>query len=90
MNDLVALKTISSYARLQTIAIDKKINDKRCFQINPEMCMDYFVREKTREGFFSFQAKIIKRNLKENDDVFAEFYLEFCHCHKAVSMMNFM
>jgi hypothetical protein len=48
----------------------------------------FFVKSKSRA--FCFQAKIIKCNAEEIDDVFAEFYMNFCHCHKAVSMMNFM
>jgi hypothetical protein len=70
--DTVALKTISSYVRIQTIAIDKKTTTRDAFKLIRKC------------------AKIIKCNAEEIDDVFAEFYMNFCHCHKAVSMMNFM
>lgn len=28
--------------------------------------------------------------MTQSDNVFEEFYNEFCHCHKATGMMNFM
>ncbi len=56
------------------------------------MCMTkkiFFFQNKKQTDFY-FKAKIIKNNAKESDDVFAEFYMDFCHCHKTVGMMNFM
>lgn len=47
-------------------------------------------KKKKRNFLFFFQAKIIKNKTKETDDVFTDFYMDFCHCHKVVSMMNFM
>jgi len=70
--DTVALKTISSFTRIQTIAIDKKSTTEDAFKLIRKC------------------AKIIKNNLKDSDNVFAEFYMDFCHCHKAVGMTNFM
>ncbi|CAF1384779.1 unnamed protein product [Rotaria sordida] len=70
--DIIALKTISSFARIQTIAIDKKSTTENAFKLMRKC------------------AKIIKKNLTESDDVFAEFYIDFCHYHKTIGMMNFM
>ncbi len=56
------------------------------------MCMQekYFLFKNKGRILFVFKAKIIKNNMKESDDVFADFYMDFCHCHKGVGMMNFM
>ncbi len=50
----------------------------------------FFLFSKKRQILIVFKAKIIKNNAKESDDVFADFYMDLCHCHKAVGMMNFM
>ncbi|UJR26593.1 hypothetical protein I4U23_007913 [Adineta vaga] len=46
----------------------------------------------TKEGFRLMRkcAKIFQNYLADSDDIAAEFYHEFCHCHKAVGTMNFM
>ncbi|CAF4449392.1 unnamed protein product, partial [Adineta steineri] len=58
--DAVALKTISSYVRIQTVAIDKKDTIKDAFKLIRKC------------------AKIIKNNGIDNDDVFEDFYNNFC------------
>ncbi len=82
------MKTISSFARIQTVAIDKKTTTEDAFKlIRKCVCRKIFFPQ---IWFVFFKAKIIKNNAKESDDVFADFYMDFCHCHKAVGMMNFM
>lgn len=70
--DAVALKTISSFARIQTVSIEKNASIKHAFKLIRKC------------------AKIIKINQKESDDVFSDFYQDFCHCHQIAGTMSFM
>lgn len=85
---LVTLKTISSLARIQTVAIDKNSTTADAYQLLRKcVCVPMNSLEDT---LCFIQAKIIKQNMKDSDDVSAEFYQDFCHCHKAIGTMNFM